>query len=628
SQRASKAGSEITTIISAGTRVHPETNRRAPKPYPPISTNSYLAGSALKTGLSCFLWCRMRSVARRAWDRKMASVKLRLEDLSKEQLIARIYELERQLPAQSRRSPQTVQNPFPFSQHPTRKIALKFTYAGWLYNGLAAQSQPTPLATVEQVLFDALVNTRLVDPDKGMEGCGWSRCGRTDRGVSSAGQVVSLWVRSALGARSICKKNESLFDQEDSALAPDSYEESLLTFEGSALPLLDVYSTALDASLPPTPPLPPPSVQPNPKAKQAKKETKQELAYIHMLNRVLPSSIRVLAWSPVADDFDARFSCQWRHYKYFFSKGGQALDGMAGAGVGRAVKGQGGAGEEQGEAGRGEGRAGLDVGAMRDAASRLIGEHDFRNFCKLDPSKQIENFNRRVLGAWIERVQDDHGEDELGSEEIVADSQEGLYVFNLKGTAFLWHQVRCIMAVLFLVGQRLEHSSIIDDLLHTSHSSSKSLGSAPIESKPNYTLADSLPLVLWDCGYKAEDVAWQTDHTAQTKQGVTQDRERTNNFWFNMYSIWTHDRIQTTMQMYFLRAAERFYPTPSPSFDRGLVRLNTGGGVYRHTTRYIPIHDLDRGERAEIANAKWRDGATGQRRIAKRNSKAKNTNDE
>ncbi|KAH7342172.1 pseudouridine synthase [Rhizoctonia solani] len=493
----------------------------------------------------------------------MASVKPKLEDLSKEQLIARIYELERQLPPQSRRLPQTVQNPFPFSQHPTRKIALKFIYAGWLYNGLAAQSHPTPLATVEQVLFDALVNTRLVDPAQGMEGCGWSRCGRTDRGVSSAGQVVSLWVRSALGMGSIRKKNESVFEQEDSKLAPGPQEDPI--------PILEDLDTL-----------------PSPETKQVKMETKQELAYIHMLNRVLPPSIRVLAWSPVADDFDARFSCQWRHYKYFFSRGGRALDGLAAA-------------------------AGLDISAMRDAASRLIGEHDFRNFCKLDPSKQIENFNRRVLGAWIER--------------IATDSQEGLYVFNLKGTAFLWHQVRCIMAVLFLVGQRLEHSSIIDHLLHTSHSSSKSLTSAPIESKPNYTLADSLPLVLWDCGYRPEDVTWQTDPIAQTKQGVTQDLERTNNFWFNMYSIWTHDRIQTTMQMYFLRAAERFYPTPLPSVDRGLVRLNMGGGVYRHTTRYISIHDLERGERAEIANAKWREGASGQRRITKRNSKAKNTDD-
>ncbi|KAF8672237.1 Pseudouridine synthase [Rhizoctonia solani] len=570
----------------------------------------------------------MRSVVRRSLDRIMAAAKPKLEDLSKEQLIARIYELERQLPPQSRRPPQTLQNPFPFSKHPTRKIALKFTYAGWLYNGLAAQSQPTPLATVEQVLFDALVNTRLVDPDKGMEGCGWSRCGRTDRGVSSAGQVVSLWVRSALSAGSFRAKNESLFDKEDSEMAGGLQEGIQPTMDAvDSSPLTpqpissDRGSSPLAHPLPPTLPA---------EACSRKQEMNPELAYIHMLNRVLPATIRVLAWSPVADDFDARFSCQWRHYKYFFSKAGRALDGIAAAGAGRAdeqINVPGGAGTRPGRA-RG---VGLDISAMQDAATRLIGEHDFRNFCKLDPSKQIENFNRRVLEAWIEPVEDD--QDELNKEGPgikgkQVESDEELYVFNLKGTAFLWHQVRCIMAILLLVGQRLEDPSIVDRLLHTSLNSSKSLDSPPIESKPNYTLADSLPLVLWDCGYKPEDVAWQTDPIAQTKQGVAQDREKTHNFWFDMYSIWTHDRIQTTMQRYFLRASERFYPTPASSANTTLVRLNTGGGVYRHTTRYTPILELDRGERAEVANAKWREGTTGQRRMAKRNTKSKNTHDD
>ncbi|KAF8747801.1 Pseudouridine synthase [Rhizoctonia solani] len=503
-------------------------------------------------------------------------------------------------------------NPFPFSKHPTRKIALKFTYAGWLYNGLAAQSQPTPLATVEQVLFDALVNTRLVDPDKGMEGCGWSRCGRTDRGVSSAGQVVSLWVRSALSAGSFRAKNESLFDKEDYEMAGGLQEGIQPTMDAvDSSPLTpqpissDRGSSPLAHPLPPTLPA---------EACSRKQEMNPELAYIHMLNRVLPATIRVLAWSPVADDFDARPGFRW----YSRSWGGRADE---------QINVPGGAGTRPGRA-RG---VGLDISAMQDAATRLIGEHDFRNFCKLDPSKQIENFNRRVLEAWIEPVEDD--QDELNKEGPgikgkQVESDEELYVFNLKGTAFLWHQVRCIMAILLLVGQRLEDPSIVDRLLHTSLNSSKSLDSPPIESKPNYTLADSLPLVLWDCGYKPEDVAWQTDPIAQTKQGVAQDREKTHNFWFNMYSIWTHDRIQTTMQRYFLRASERFYPTPASSANTTLVRLNTGGGVYRHTTRYTPILELDRGERAEVANAKWREGTTGQRRMAKRNTKSKNTHDD
>ena len=31
---------------------------------------------------------------------------------------------------------------------------------------------------------------------------------------------------------------------------------------------------------------------------------------------------------------------------------------------------------------------------------------------------------------------------------------------TIKGTAFLWHQVRCMVAVLFLIGQGLESPSV------------------------------------------------------------------------------------------------------------------------------------------------------------------------
>lgn len=38
----------------------------------------------------------------------------------------------------------------------------------------------------------------------------------------------------------------------------------------------------------------------------------------------------------------------------------------------------------------------------------------------------------------------------------VGDSEHEMYYFEVCGTAFLWHQVRCMMAVLFLIGKRLE----------------------------------------------------------------------------------------------------------------------------------------------------------------------------
>ncbi|OJA14517.1 hypothetical protein AZE42_14105, partial [Rhizopogon vesiculosus] len=75
---------------------------------------------------------------------------------------------------------------------------------------------------------------------------------------------------------------------------------------------------------------------------------------------------------------------------------------------------------------------------MQSAATRLIGEHDFRNLCKLDPGKQITNFRRCVMRAQINPVDSD------------GDGENQVYVFDLMGSAFLYHQVRHIMAVLFL----------------------------------------------------------------------------------------------------------------------------------------------------------------------------------
>ncbi|KAF8602992.1 tRNA pseudouridine synthase [Ceratobasidium sp. AG-I] len=529
----------------------------------------------------------MRTAAFRTLKRTMdTSRPPKLEELSKEDLIARIHALESLIPAhtlQHNRRPRIEPLPFNFAAHPSRKVALKFTYAGWDYNGLAAQSQPTPLPTVEQVLFDALVSTRLIDPEGGMDGCGWSRCGRTDRGVSAASQVVSLRLRSALGDKPVLQPAVS-----ERPAAPEDLVDSIYT-DGEDLGLpLGLASPSSSRSSSPVPNSAP----------------KSELAYVHILNRVLPPTIRILAWSPVSDTFDARFSCQYRHYKYFFTRSGRSNPG------------------------------GLDTAAMRDAACRLVGEHDFRNFCKLDPSKQIENFSRRVLGAWIERVESDQAADPPSSDSTDEAGEEDVWVFNLKGTAFLWHQVRCIMAILFLVGARLEPPSIIDSLLHTSFSSSKSSTPFdPVESKPNYAMADGLPLVLWDCGYRLEDVQWQTDDNVECKDGILSDRERTRNFWFQLYALWTRDRIQTTMQSYFLRAAEVFYPPPTSEDSLAFattipgsrvdapVRLNMGGGVYRHTTRYIPILEIERGEKAEAANLKWREGAAGKRRLAKRGAK-------
>ncbi|KAF8130285.1 pseudouridine synthase [Boletus edulis] len=228
---------------------------------------------------------------------------------SKQDLIARLTDLEQRAKGSPHHHPRPKRaispgtgRPFHFKDHPVRKIAVKFCYSGWEYNGLAYQIDPTPLPTVEEVLFRAFAKTRLVDAEAGLDGCGWERCGRTDVGVSAAGQVVSLWVRSALPVDSTKPPSEPNVE-----LASDLAPTAALETVPDATPDTDsdLPSFDLDDDPPSNSSVPP--------------SRTQELHYVSILNCILPPTIRVLAWSPVSPDFSARHNCQHRHYKYFFT---------------------------------------------------------------------------------------------------------------------------------------------------------------------------------------------------------------------------------------------------------------------------------------------------------------------
>ncbi|XP_074783421.1 tRNA pseudouridine(38/39) synthase isoform X2 [Athene noctua] len=149
------------------------------------------------------------------------------------------------------------QRPFDFGAYGRRHVALKIAYLGWGYQGFASQENTSN--TIEEKLFEALKKTRLVND---RQTSNYHRCGRTDKGVSAFGQVISLDLRSNL-----------------------SEGKKFNGHEGDS---------------------------------GGKSEGEEELRYTHILNRVLPPDIRVLAWAPVEPDFSARFSCLKRIYRYFF----------------------------------------------------------------------------------------------------------------------------------------------------------------------------------------------------------------------------------------------------------------------------------------------------------------------
>ncbi|OJT14250.1 tRNA pseudouridine(38/39) synthase [Trametes pubescens] len=474
---------------------------------------------------------------------------------SREELIARLQRLD---PHHEHPRPEPVRQTktLDFSAYPRRKIALKFTYNGIHYGGMEFQRDPA-LPTVEGVLFDAMVHTKLVDREGGLDGCGWQRCGRTDKGVSAGGQVVSLWVRSTSNGKALAAETSAQADEQSTP--PVDFRDTAEDGPG----LEGDFGLMGDFDEPPTNG----SMSTKPTPADAEDDNP---AYVYKLNHILPPTIRILAWSPVADDFSARHSCRWRHYKYFFSPHG------------------------------------LDLAAMSDAASRLLGEHDFRNLCKVDASKQLTVFTRCILHASVDPV----------------DPQDptGMHVFNLRGNAFLYNMVRHLMAVLFLVGTGLERPSVMSALLNADPARPlppfREGEPAPplVTGKPEYIIADPLPLMLWECGYDDDALDWRIDRAKADAVGETAKSPLRG-------MICAHERaiLSASLEEHFLKAAEAHHTPPKPYFPIGapgvealpegaMMSLPLGGGKVKRAATYTPLLERKRMLTPEEVNTRYRLG--------------------
>jgi len=143
--------------------------------------------------------------------------------------------------------------------------------------------------------------------------------------------------------------------------------------------------------------------------------TLHEFDYCRILNGVLPDNIRTIGWTPVFDQFSARFSAMDRTYQRCIKYAKLVVIGDHG-----------------------------DTSKMGDAASTL--SNGYRQMC----------------------------------------------YFEICGQAFLWHMIRCIVAVCFMVGAGHEEPSVVDDLLDVNK----------CPAKPSYAMASDLPLVLHSCSYQ------------------------------------------------------------------------------------------------------------------------------
>ncbi|KAI9765149.1 MAG: hypothetical protein M1840_007742 [Geoglossum simile] len=493
-------------------------------------------------------------------------------------LIERVTELEAKLSSQtsslletstSPQSSPTIELPnrrprnsraervFDPSKYSTRLIALKLAYLGQRYHGFEyARNNKTLYPTIEEELWKALNKARLIFPrdtspirpgEVNWDGCEYSKCGRTDKGVSAFGQVIGIRVRSNRPlARRKAGEDEVKADMHHTYPRPGSVEivsGPLGVTDGQPPPHEEEEDGAI-------------SLLDDPDFNDALSFNyiKDEIPYPHVLNRVLPPDIRVLAWCPSPpSDFSARFSCRERRYRYFFTQ--PAFPPVPGP-MGLSVL-----ADAQGRRRR---EGWLDIQAMREGAKYFEGSHDFRNFCKVDPTKQLTSFERKIFYAGIEEVDPRSrpmgfvGRSQAGpsagdspSQITSGDGPLGygdppkVYAFTVHGSGFLWHQVRHMAAILFLIGQGLELPSIIPALLDIENQ----------PTKPHYEMADDAPLVLWDCIFpklgddsREDALQWVYVDRTNSEEGGSAPTTRDGKFGTgglveNIWEIWRRKKI-------------------------------------------------------------------------------------
>ncbi|KAL0858761.1 hypothetical protein ABMA27_011234 [Loxostege sticticalis] len=357
-----------------------------------------------------------------------------LSELDKMELVERVIKLEahnKQLKdilsrnlSDSSKSEKNAKRPFDFSKCHYRRILLRIMYFGWEYQGLAVQEGT--IQTIEHHLFHALTKACLIES---RETSSYHRCGRTDKGVSSFGQVISISLRSNS----------------------------------------------------------PPELQ------HEQSSIESELAYCKILNRILPKDIRAVAWMPIPDDkpeYSSRFDCKQRSYKYYFP------------------------------------RSALSIPSMRRACTYLVGSHDYRHLCKMDVANGVTEFRREIFKADIVPVAGD------------SDDPTAMYCLIIEGNAFLWHQIRCIMGVLLLVGQGNEQPEVISELLDVDKN----------PRKPQYNMALDVPLNLFHCTYDLE---------RETRWVYSKDELRS--LISHLQGEWTIQNVKSTMMKDSLQQLETEY---------------------------------------------------------------------
>ncbi|WAI00382.1 tRNA pseudouridine(38-40) synthase TruA [Methanogenium organophilum] len=153
---------------------------------------------------------------------------------------------------------------------------------------------------------------------------------------------------------------------------------------------------------------------------------------IGRLNRILPEDCWCTGWAETDETFHPRYHAKTRTYRYYLYDDGTT-----------------------------------DLACMQEAASLLLGTHNFTHFSRL----KGKNPEKTILSSQIH-------------------IENGFYVYEITAPGFLWNMVRCIVTALVAIGRNEIDTDYLTALLNATPRM-RHLTPAPAEG-----------LILWDidCG--------------------------------------------------------------------------------------------------------------------------------
>ena len=171
------------------------------------------------------------------------------------------------------------------------------------------------------------------------------------------------------------------------------------------------------------------------------------------VNRALPDDVRVTSIERTTMDFDARFCAIWRRYTYRVNDDPRGPDPLQRHLVLPHHK-------------------ALDIDAMNEAATALLGEHDFAPFCK---QREFASTVRTLLRLDWRR------------------DEAGCAVMTVQADAFCHSMVRALVGVMLPVGEGRRPVEWPGQVLSRG------------EKDSAVTVMPAFPLVLEEVGYPPQD---------------------------------------------------------------------------------------------------------------------------